>query len=138
MNLVEFIQKQFARRRQFVFYCLIGAGGASLDFLTFSLLIKFSGSGHYQAANAAGCAVGTVFSFKTNAELNFSTRDRLAARFPAFCGVAVPGWALSANLLALLVGKFGLNVFLSKLAALFAVVLLQYHLNRRLTFRKIT
>ncbi len=138
MNLVEFIPKLIASRRQFIFYCLIGAGGASLDFLTFSILIKFFGSEHYQVANAAGYAVGTVFSFKTNAWLNFSTHDRLVARFLAFCGVAFLGWALSANLLALLVGKFGLNVFLSKLATLFAVVLLQYNLNRRLSFRKIT
>jgi putative flippase GtrA len=123
-------------KRQFVYYCLLGGVGATLDFCLFTLILKYFGPEHYQIANAGGYAAGTIFSFCANAWLTFETRDRLAARFLAFCTVSLLGWLMSANLLALLVGSFSLNVFLAKIATLFAVVVLQYNLNRRLTFRK--
>ena len=114
----------------------IGATGAGLDFCTFTLLVKTFGAAHYQAANVAGYGVGAIVSFTANAWLNFATRDRLAARFLAFCGVALLGWSVAAGLLALFIGNLGWNVYLAKFLTLFAVLLVQYNLNRWLAFRK--
>ena len=133
---MDFLQKIIAGNRQFLLYCVIGATGAGLDFCTFTLLVKTFGAAHYQAANAAGYGVGAIVSFTANAWLNFATRDRLAARFLAFCGVALLGWSVAAGLLALFIGKLGWNVYLAKFLTLFAVLLVQYNLNRWLAFRK--
>lgn len=133
---MEFLQRILAAKRQLVFYCLIGATGTVMDFCTFTLLVKWLGRSHYQIANIGGYSAGTLLSFSANAWFNFCTRDRLARRFLTFCGVAFLGWALSASVLAWLIGKLGWNVFLAKLIALFGVLLLQYNLNRRFTFRK--
>jgi putative flippase GtrA len=136
LRIMDYFWKLLLANRQLVVYCLIGATTTVLDFCTFTLLLKYLGSARYQLANAAGYGAGTVVSFAANAAFNFCTRDRLAARFLTFCGVAFLGWLLSANVLALLIGKLGCNAYFSKLLALFGVVLLQYNLNRRFTFRK--
>jgi putative flippase GtrA len=122
-------------RRQFIAYCLIGASGATLDFLVYSLLLRETRL-HYEVANAVGYASGTVLSFFLNAHFNFKTRNWLAMRFVLFCGVAFLGWAISAGILYATVDWLMWNKYLAKLATIAVVVLLQYNLNRLISFRK--
>ena len=123
------------QKKQFLLYCVIGASGVSLDFGVYSLLIK-TRLLDYQAANAVGYASGTLLSFILNAKFNFRVTDRLALRLASFFSVALLGWLASAALLQLLIGHFGFDKYASKFAALVVVVLLQYNLNRRFSFRK--
>lgn len=123
--------------KQFVLYCVIGASGVTLDFGIYSLLVKTLAV-DYQIANAVGYASGTLLSFILNARFNFRVDNKLALRLLIFCGVALLGWLVSAGLLQLLIGHYGFNKYLAKAATLVAVVLLQYNLNRRLSFRKTT
>lgn len=125
----------FSRNRQFILYCVIGATCVALDFAVYSLLLKTAMAG-YQAANAAGYASGTLLSFILNARYNFRTRDRIALRLASFCLVALLGWTASAGTLYLLVARLKLDKYLSKLVTLAVVVLLQYNLNRLVSFRK--
>jgi len=126
---------QLKTRRQFALYCLIGVSGVTLDFLVYSLLLKETRL-HYEVANAIGYSSGTVLSFLLNAHFNFKVRDWLAARFISFCTVAFLGWAASAGMLYLLIGCMEWNKYLAKLAAIGIVVLLQYNLNRLISFKK--
>ena len=123
--------------KQFLLYCVIGASGVTLDFGIYSLLVKTQLL-DYQAANAIGYASGTLLSFVLNARFNFRVTDRIVLRLLAFFSVAFLGWLASAGLLHLLVGRLGFDKYLSKLATLVVVVLLQYNLNRLLSFRKTT
>lgn len=123
------------QKRQFLFYCVIGASGVALDFGIYSLLVKLKLL-DYQAANAVGYASGTLLSFFLNAKFNFRVADKIPLRLASFFGIAFLGWLVSAGLLHLFVGRFGFDKYLSKLATLVIVVLLQYNLNRRLSFRK--
>ena len=91
---------------------------------------------HYQAANAVGYTSGTLLSFSLNSRLNFRVTDKIALRLASFFSIALIGWLLSAGLLQLLVGHYGLGKVISKLATLLIVVLLQYNLNRRISFHK--
>jgi len=129
------VKELFARNRRFFLYCVIGASGATLDFSIYSLLVG-TGLLGVQPANAAGYASGTLLSFFLNAHLNFKTRDWLALRLASFCTVALLGYAASAATLYLLVTRFELDKYLSKLATLAVVVVLQYNLNRLISFRK--
>jgi putative flippase GtrA len=122
-------------RRQFVAYCAIGASGALLDFLVYSLIVKETQL-HYEIANAIGYASGTVLSFFLNAHFNFKTRDALPRRFLLFCGVAFLGWVLSSGILFVTVDRLDWDKYLAKLATIVAVVLLQYNLNRLVSFKK--
>jgi len=129
------VKEIFFRNRRFILYCVIGASGATLDFSIYSLLVK-SAALHYQAANAVGYTSGTLLSFFLNAHFNFKTRDWLALRLASFCAVALLGYAASAGTLYLLVARFGLDKYLSKLATLAVVVAVQYNLNRLISFRQ--
>ena len=125
----------FSRNRQFVLYCVIGASGVTLDFLLYSLLVKTAAL-NYQAANAVSYASGTLLSFFLNAHFNFRTRNWVTLRLFSFCTVALLGWVVSAGTLYVLVARLGLDKYLSKLGTLVVVVMLQYNLNRLISFRK--
>jgi len=125
------------QKKQFLLYCVIGASGVTLDFGIYSLLVK-TRLLDYQAANAVGYASGTLLSFILNARFNFRVTDKIALRLLSFFSIAFLGWLVSAGLLHLLIGHYGFDKYLSKFATLVVVVLLQYNLNRLLSFRKTT
>ena len=128
--------KVFLRQnRQLLLYCVIGASGALVDFTVYSLLVR-SGTVGYQAANALGYASGTVLSFILNAKYNFRAADKIGLRLASFCGVALLGYVVSAAALQLFIGRLSFDKYLAKLVTLFVVVLLQYNLNRLISFRK--
>jgi putative flippase GtrA len=129
------VKSLLLQQKQFLLYCAIGVSGVTLDFGVYSLLVK-TGLLDYQAANAVGYASGTLLSFILNARFNFRVADRLALRLASFFGVAFLGWLVSAGLLHVLIAGHGFNKYVSKLAVLVVVVLLQYNLNRLFSFRK--
>jgi putative flippase GtrA len=121
-------------KRQFILYCLIGGLGTGLTIAIYTVLVGVFQT-HYQWANAIGYATGTAVSFVLNAQLNFKTTDRTTARFVSFCTVAALGWAVSAGLLHLLVKVRGWPALQSYAVVIVAVLLLQYNLNRLISFR---
>jgi putative flippase GtrA len=123
------------KKRQFLFYCLIGGCGTACTCLSYALLVKFAGMS-YQLANAIGYAVGTAISFLLNARFNFRVSDKLGLRLIIFFSIAFAGWLVSAGLLYVLVGRCGLNAYYAYLIVIIAVVLLQYNLNRLISFKK--
>ncbi len=123
------------QKRQFLLYCVIGSLGSTLDFSIYSQLVH-SGKLHYQAANGIGYASGTLLSFVLNAWFNFRITDRIGTRLARFFGVGLLGWLVSAGLLNVLIGTWQINKYAAKLAALGVIVLLQYNLNRLVSFRK--
>ncbi len=122
-------------KQQLVLYCVIGFSGGGLDFCFYSLLVVTKLL-DYQAANAIGYASGTLLSFILNAKFNFRVTDRIALRLLSFFGVAALGYLASRGLLGWLIGDCGFGKYLSKAATLAMVVLLQYNLNRLISFRK--
>jgi putative flippase GtrA len=130
------VKKLLLQNRQFLLYCIIGMSGTTLDFTVYSSLLQ-ARLLDYQGANAIGYASGTLLSFILNARFNFRVTDRIAQRLACFFCVAVLGYAISAWLLYLLIGDWGANRYVAKLGTLMVVTLVQYNLNRWLSFRKI-
>ena len=129
------MKKILLQKKQFLLHCVIGASGVTLDFGIYSLLVK-TRLLDYQAANAVGYSSGTLLSFILNARFNFRVTDKIHLRLTSFFSIAFLGWLVSAGLLHLLIGRFNFDKYLSKFATLIVVVLLQYNLNRLLSFRK--
>jgi len=129
------VKKLLLQKREFLLYCLIGGSGTALTCLSYALLVKYAGLS-YQAANAIGYAAGTLLSFVLNAYFNFRVADKIALRLAAFFGVAFLGWLASAGLLHLLVGWWAWNAYYAYLIVIAVVVLLQYNLNRLVSFHK--
>ena len=123
------------QHRQFLFYCVIGGSGTALTCVLYALLVQSVGLG-VQAANAVGYVAGTLLSFVLNARFNFLVADRIARRLAAFFTVAFFGWLASAGLLYLFVGLWKWNAIYAYAIIIFVVVLLQYNLNRLVSFSK--
>jgi putative flippase GtrA len=119
--------------QQFLLYCLCGGMGVSTDYAIYYL--TFSAGLSYQGANALGYLAGTLMSFGLNRIFTFGMRDRTLQRLAMFLGVAAVGYLASALLLWLLVQLVHVDPRIAKLITLPMVVVLQFSLNRRLTFK---
>lgn len=117
---------------QFLLYCICGGIGVSTDYLVYYLSIQ-SGL-WYQSANVLGYLCGTIISFCLNRIITFKARDKVAQRFAIFLAVAAVGFTASAIMLWFLVGSTGVDEKIAKLLTLPVVVVIQFMLNRRITF----
>ncbi|MEQ1531824.1 MAG: GtrA family protein [Methylococcales bacterium] len=120
---------------QFLLYCVCGGIGVATDYSAFYFI--FTLTGRYQEANAIGYLAGTLVSFVLNRKITFGVRDQLFRRLALFLGVASLGFLTSALLLWGIVDILKIDARLAKLITLPVVVVLQFSLNRLITFRKI-
>ena len=123
------------KRKQFILYSLIGVSGATLDFVAFILMVKFF-SIHYLIVNTVSTTLGICNNFMLNAHFNFGVKDRLFSRFLSFFAVGLLGMAVGSALLWLLVDKMAMAPVISKLLIIVVIVLLQYNLNKRVSFAR--
>jgi putative flippase GtrA len=121
------------RWRHFIFYSVIGASGALLDFLVFKILT--AAGVPWLPANAISVTSGITNNFVLNAWLNFRVSDRLWRRFCWFYGVGMLGLLLSTVVITVAVEVLGSSVDIAKAASMVFVVITQYGLNRRGAFR---
>lgn len=117
---------------QFLLYCICGGIGVSTDYAIYYL--AFTNGMWYQGANGLGYLAGTLMSFTLNRVFTFGMRDRVLQRLFLFLSVAALGFAASALLLWILVQWMQLDPRVAKLLTLPMVVVLQFALNRRITF----
>lgn len=120
--------------RQFGLYLLIGAGAAILDFTTFFLLEKNLIHVTPEWASVFGQLVGFMFSFFFNTFGNFKRTDKLFRRFLSFFGVTFLGMIISTVFIHAF--KDNMDIFLLKLLCLTGVSMLQFVLNKAITYKK--
>ncbi len=129
------IRKLWARSREFVIYCVIGGSGVALDCVVFATLI-YGCDWHYQLANALSVSCGICNNFFWNAFFNFKRTNHLILRFLSFYSVGLIGLGISAGLLWLLIEVLAWNTFFAKIAIIFVVTLVQFTLNKLITFHQ--
>lgn len=123
------------RYRELIVYCIIGSTGATLDFIVYALLTNCVGM-HYQFANFLSVSFGIINNFFWNCYFNFKTKDNILKRLAIFYSVGMFGWALSAGCLWLFIEIMDLNGLMAKLGTIFFVTVVQFCLNKFITFRK--
>ena len=105
-----------------------------MDFAIYSALTRCFAL-HYQLANFIGVSCGIVNNFFLNYYFNFKARGHLPARLASFYAVGMVGCAMSAFLLWLLVGWMHLNAIAAKLCTIAFVTVVQFCMNKLVTFR---
>lgn len=128
-NILEIVTKF----RQFILYAIIGVMSAGLDFAVFTVLINFS-SINYLIANAISIHCGIINSFLFNRRFNFKVTDKPLKRFISFYVIGLIGLGISSILLWLLIDNFDNNIILSKLVVIFVITIVQFTLNKLITF----
>jgi len=133
-KLRQFISAIFVKYRQFILYGIIGVISAGLDFMIYSM---FCHSGvNYQIANIISTHCGIFCSFLLNRHFNFKVKDKVVKRFLSFYVIGLIGLALTWLLLLIFVEMMGTNELIAKLIAIFAVAIVQFILNKFITFKK--
>lgn len=123
----------YQRHRSFILYALIGVSGATLDFAVFALLFNVFGV-NATIATAISVICGITNNFAWNATYNFKKRDHLAIRYLLFLGVGMFGLLFSIVIIAL-GNMLGMNPNISKLISIPFIVVLQYFLNKHISFQ---
>lgn len=119
--------------RQLFLYGIIGGGAAILDYGIFYLFQTKIQRVPPEAASIIGQAVGFLFSFFLNTFLNFKKSDKLFRRFLSYLSICLIGMAISTLIIFLL--KSVINIFILKLACLVFVSLMQFVLNKLITYK---
>lgn len=119
---------------QFLFYCFCGGIGVSTDYAVYYAALKLGT--WYQTANIFGYASGTLISFFLNRRITFAVKDKVTHRLVMFFGVATIGFSASALMLWLLIDYIAIDARIAKLLTLPLVVILQFSLNRKITFKQ--
>lgn len=119
---------------QFLLYCLCGAIGVTIDYLIYYAAFTFGL--WYQAANILGYLSGTLASFLLNRKITFDVRDNIVRRLTMFFGVAAIGFSASALMLWWMVDVMAVDARIAKLLTLPIVVIIQFSMNRQITFRE--
>jgi putative flippase GtrA len=117
-------------------YFIIGGVASGIDVVLFLVLFNVAG---FSALISHSISVPTsvLFSFLVNARHNFHTSDYMWLRLLSFAIVAVIGYAAGYGVIEASVFA-GLGANIGKFLSLPVVFVIQYLLNSRITFRKVT
>lgn len=125
----------FNRYRNLILYGIIGGFCAALDFVIYSLFCYFELL-PYLWANVISTHIGIFTSFVLNRSYNFKVKDKTSQRFLSFYVVGLMGLGLSSLMLWLMVDKMQWNELVCKLITIALVALVQFILNKYITFKQ--
>ncbi len=132
---IEKITPLFLQYRTIVLYFLIGGSAAILDMVGFYVGYSLFDLAS-PLATTISVSVATLYSFLLNSFINFKTVDRLGSRFVSFVIVSGIGMLISIASLWLLNVQLGWNGNIVKIGSLPVIFLVQYLLNKKITFRQ--
>lgn len=132
---VTMFKRQVKRCRELIVYCMIGCTGAGLDFAIYAALAYWSGM-HYQIANFISVSFGILNNFFLNYFFNFKAKGRMLVRLVCFYSIGMFGWVLSVFGLWMFIERIGMNAIAAKLGTIVFVTIVQFCLNKFITFRK--
>ena len=133
-NIMAYLRGLLIKHINLIKYGVIGVMGLGIDFFVFFLAFQVFGL-HYLIANALSVVLALTHNFLLNAFLNFKVRDQLPRRFMLYFSFGMGGLLLSSGGLFLLIEILNLNALVSKALMLGGVTLLQFILNKNITFK---
>lgn len=130
----SFFRALFSRFRTVILYFCIGVSAALVDvglyvFLFNALDIRAV------LATTLSVSVATVYAFLLNAYFNFQKTDYLLGRLLSYGAVSGIGLIISAGFLYVFHDQYGYDGNLVKIASLPVIFVVQYILNKHITFQ---
>lgn len=117
----------------FVKYALVGVVGLVVDMGLFYVFYEILHI-NYILSNIMSSSLAVVNNFILNSIFTFKVKDKLLYRFISFFSIALAGMALSSAMLAVMIDGLQLNSMVAKAISVFFVALIQYYVNKKLTF----
>lgn len=119
---------------QLVKYALIGILGLIVDFGVYMIFTYFNVD--VEIANVISSTCGIINNFFWNSYTNFKVHDRLLLRFISYFLVGQITTVFTTGSLFIFVTKLGFPHLVVKIVATFVAVLIQFVINKVITFRK--
>lgn len=119
---------------QLVKYVLIGVLGLIVDFGVYTILTHFKIN--VEIANTISSTCGIINNFFWNSYANFKVHDRLILRFISYFLVGQITTIFTTISLFIFATKMGLPHLIVKIIATFVATLIQFIINKIITFRK--
>jgi len=129
----KIISSLYSRFHDIILYGIIGTFSSGLDFIIYSLLVKYI-IPQYIIANCMSTICGIVTSFILNRNYNFKVKDKIKRRFSIFLAVGLCGLFLSNVILYVFIDVLGIDKFISKITSIILVVFFQFMINKYFTF----
>ena len=126
--------KRLGVSRNLALYAVFGAAGAAVDLGVFALVYR----GWHVDKNVAAATSSfwaTTLTFLLNARINFRQWNRLLVRYVLYLAVAVIGISVTILTFYIFVDLVHYPVLLVKVGSLGLVFIVQFTLNRLVTFR---
>ena len=124
---------RFSWFRNFVLYAIIGLMAAVLDYSIFFSLNHFLSIAP-EYASLTGNICGFLFTFSGNTFYNFKKSTHVLFRFISYFCITVGGMTVSTLLIHYLKGQVNVY-FLKALLVLFVIPVIQFILNKKITYR---
>ena len=119
---------------QLVKYVLIGILGLIVDFGVYTVLTHFTIN--VEIANIISSTCGIINNFFWNSYANFKVHDRLLLRFISYFLVGQITTIFTTISLFIFATKMGFPHLIVKIIATFVATLIQFIINKIITFRK--
>ncbi|OXC13414.1 MULTISPECIES: GtrA family protein [Lactobacillus] len=119
---------------QLVKYVLIGVLGLVVDFGIYTILTHFKMN--VEIANIISSTCGIINNFLWNSYTNFKVHDRMILRFISYFIVGQITTVFTTIFLFVFVTKLGYPHLMVKVIATFMATLIQFVINKVVTFRK--
>lgn len=123
----------YKKHRNFILYALFGAAAAVIDYVISAILIHFAVFDKPEICSLIGNVCGFIFTFVTNTLVNFKKRSEYMKTFASYAAICIAGSLISTLLIHLL--KSSMNIYVLKFVVMIFVCLLQYFLNRTITYK---
>jgi len=120
---------------QLVKYVLIGVLGLVVDFGIYTILTHFKMN--VEIANIISSTCGIINNFLWNSYTNFKVHDRMILRFISYFIVGQITTVFTTVSLFIFVTKLGYPHLMVKVIATFMATLIQFVINKVVTFRKV-
>lgn len=120
---------------QLVKYVLIGVLGLVVDFGIYTILTHFKMN--VEIANIISSTCGIINNFLWNSYTNFKVHDRMILRFISYFIVGQITTVFTTFSLFIFVTKLGYPHLMVKVIATFMATLIQFVINKVVTFRKV-
>jgi putative flippase GtrA len=133
-SFVSLIRQGFAAHRTLILYFFIGVSASLIDvvgFFAFHTLLGIIST----LATTYSVVLATIYAFILNAHFNFKQTDRFLFRFLSYSFVSGVGLGISALMLWFFNMRMGFDGNLIKILSLPIVFVVQYLLNKKVTFQ---
>jgi len=132
-NIYLSINNNLTKHRQFILYAGIGLVGVTIDYIAYAIGVKVIGLG-LLTANLISVSLGIINNFILNTKYNFKKKDNILLRFCLFFIVGLCGLLISDLLLIAFHYWLNFSPLISKLMTLPFVLIIQYVVNKLVTF----